>query len=73
MQAIYRLKASELNEQFIEGLKLTFGEEEIEITVSPIDETDYLLRSLANKQKLLNAIENVKQGKNLVEVNLEEL
>jgi antitoxin YefM len=73
MQAIYRLKASELNEQFIEGLKLTFGEEEIEITVSPIDETDYLLRSPANKQKLLNAIENVKQGKNLVEVNLEEL
>jgi antitoxin YefM len=73
MQAIYRLKASELNEQFIESLKLTFGEEEIEITVSPIDETDYLLRSPANKQKLLNAIENVKQGKNLVEVNLEEL
>jgi antitoxin YefM len=73
MQAIYRLKASELNEQFIESLKLTFGEEEIEITVSPIDATDYLLRSPANKQKLLNAIENVKQGKNLVEVNLEEL
>jgi antitoxin YefM len=73
MQVIYRLKASELNEQFIESLKLTFGEEEIEITVSPIDETDYLLRSPANKQKLLNAIENVKQGKNLVEVNLEEL
>ncbi|MEB3123538.1 MAG: hypothetical protein VKL41_20240 [Snowella sp.] len=43
MQTIYRLKASELNEQFIERLKLTFGEEEIEITVSPIDETDYLL------------------------------
>ena len=73
MQAIYRLKASELNEQFIESLKLTFGEEEIEITVSPIDETDYLLRSPANKQRLLNAIENVKQGKNLVEVNLEQL
>ena len=73
MQAIYRLNARELNEQFLEGLKLTFGEQDIEIIVSQFDETDYLLRSPANQERLLTAIENVKQGKNLVEINLDQL
>ncbi len=73
MQAIYRVRANELNQQFLEGLKLTFGEGEIEIVVSQVDETSYLLRSPANRESLLNAIDNVKQGKNLVEVNLESL
>ena len=35
------------------------------------DETDYLLRSQANKQQLLEALENVKQGK-VVAVDLDE-
>lgn len=74
MQAIYRIKANELDERFIEGLKTTFGEQEIEIVVSEIiDETLYLLQSPANREKLLNAIENVKRGENLVEVSLETL
>ncbi|MDJ0660759.1 MAG: hypothetical protein QNJ42_14910 [Crocosphaera sp.] len=35
------------------------------------DETDYLLRSQANKKQLLEALENVKQGK-VVAVDLDE-
>lgn len=73
MQSIYRLKANELNENFLEGLKITFKDKEIEIIISEIDETDYLFKSEANKQRLLQAVENVKQRKNLVEVNLENL
>ena len=73
MKATYRIKANELDEKFIEGIKTTFGEQEIEIVVSDIDETDYLLQSPANKERLLKAIENVKRGENLVAISLEEL
>ncbi|MTF37968.1 hypothetical protein VKI21_11285 [Cyanobacterium aponinum UTEX 3222] len=73
MQSIYRLKANELNDSFLEGLKTTFKDKDIEIIVSEVDETEYLFRSEANKERLLQAVENVKQRKNLVEVNLDDL
>jgi antitoxin YefM len=73
MKATYRIRANELDERFIEGIKTTFGEQEIEIVVSDIDETDYLLQSPANKERLLKAIQNVKRGENLVAISLEDL
>ena len=73
MQTIYRLKASELDNDFLEGLKATFRDKEIEIIVYEVDETDYLLKSDANKVRLLKAIENVNNKTNLVEVSLESL
>ena len=73
MQAIYRLKASELDDRFLSGLKATFQDQEIEIIVCTVDETDYLLKTTANKDRLLQAIENVKSKTNLVEVSLAEL
>jgi antitoxin YefM len=73
MQTIYRLKASELDNNFLEGLKATFGDKEIEIIVYEVNETDYLLKSDANKVRLLKAIENVNNKTNLVEVSLDIL
>jgi antitoxin YefM len=73
MSTVYRLKASELNQHFLEQIKATFGDKEIEIIVSECDETEYLLQSEVNKHKLLQAIENVKERENLVEVNLQNL
>ncbi len=73
MPTIYRLKASELDNDFLEGLKATFGDKEIEIVVYEVNETDYLLKSDANKVRLLKAIENVNHKTNLVEVSLESL
>lgn len=73
MYSIYRLNANDLDAKFIEGLKTLFQDKEIEIAVYEIDETDYLTRSAANKQRLLAAIKNVDQNKNLVEVNLTDL
>jgi antitoxin YefM len=69
MQTIYRLKASELDNNFLERLKATFGDKEIEIIVYEVNETDYLLKSDANKVRLLKAIENVNNKTNLVEVS----
>jgi antitoxin YefM len=73
MQTIYRLQASELDLNFLEGLKATFQDKEIEIVVYEVDETAYLLSSEANKKRLLKAIDNISNGRNLVEVKLEEL
>ena len=73
MQTIYRLKASELDHHFLEGLKATFQDREIEIIVYEVNETDYLLKSDANKSRLLKAIENVNKRTNLVEISLENL
>ena len=66
MSTVYRLKASELNQHFLEQIKATFGDKEIEIIVSECDETEDLLKSEVNKNRLLKAIENVKEWQNLV-------
>lgn len=73
MSTVYRLKASELDSKFLEEIKKTFGDQEIEIIVSQFDETEYLFKSEVNKERLLKAIDNVKQQQNLREVNLEDL
>lgn len=73
MSTIYRLKANEIDGNFLEELKTTFGDKEIEIIVSEFDETEYLLKSAANKTRLLKAIKNVGERKNLVEINLQDL
>jgi antitoxin YefM len=73
MKATYRIRTNELDEKFIEGIKTTFGEQEIEIVVSDIEETDYLLQFPANKKRLLKAIQNAKRGENLVAISLEDI
>jgi antitoxin YefM len=72
MSTVYRVKASEIDGAFLEKIKATFGNKEIEIVVSELnqDETEYLFKSEANKNRLLTAVENIKSQKNLVEFNL---
>lgn len=73
MSAIYRLKASEIDGKFLAKIKETFGEKEIEIVISEIDETEYLLKSEVNKNRLLKAIDNIKNNRNLIKVDLDKL
>jgi antitoxin YefM len=73
MSAIYRLKASEIDLSFLEEIKAKFGDKEVEITVTEFDETEYLLQSRENKERLLKAIKNLKKSKNIVEINLQDL
>lgn len=73
MESVYRLKANDLDSRFLEGIRAAYKDKDIEIIVSEVDETEYLLKSEANKQKLMQAIENVEQHINLVEVDLPEL
>jgi antitoxin YefM len=75
MSTVYRVKASEIDGAFLDKIKATFGNKEIEIVISQLnqDETEYLFNSEANKNRLLTAIENIKTQKNLVNFNLEYL
>lgn len=71
MTAIYRLNANEIDAQFLDDIKAKFSDKQIEIVVSELDETEYLLSSKINKEKLMAAIEDVNNGQNLIEVNLD--
>jgi antitoxin YefM len=66
MYTIYRLNADELDSNFLESLKSAFGHKQIEIAVSEADETEYLLRSPANRERLQQAVADVEAGRNLV-------
>ncbi|KOR38369.1 MULTISPECIES: hypothetical protein [Planktothricoides] len=75
MSTVYRLKASEINNDLLEKIKAKFGNKEIEIVVSELnqDETEYLFKSEPNKNRLLSAVDNINDQNNLVEVKLEYL
>jgi hypothetical protein len=46
---------------------------QIKIISSEADETAYLMSAEANRRHLLKSIEDVKQRRNLIEVNIKEL
>ena len=72
MEAVFRLNTEELGNSFINFLKDTYPDQNIEITVREQDETEYLCSSPANRERLETAIENVKQGKIITFETLEQ-
>ncbi len=75
MYTVYKLKADELNDDFVKSIQSLFHGKAIEIAVcesdaAEQDETAYLLGDAANRQRLLEAIANVEQGRELIEVDL---
>ena len=66
MNAIYQVKADELDQGFLDALKAMFKDKEIEIAVYERDETAYLMRSPANRARLLNAIAETENNQNIV-------
>ena len=76
MEAIYRLNTKDMGIGFVNSVKVAYPDQDIEITVreqsdiksadSGFDETEYLLRSPANREHLLNAIKDVAEGKNII-------
>lgn len=73
MVTTYRLHASELNDQFIQAVQVLFKDKEVEITITEVDETEHLLRSEANRIRLMQAIRNIENGQNLIEVPVDML
>ena len=78
MYTIYHMNTDELSIEFLESIKTLFPHKTIEIAVTETeaigqDETDYLLQNPANRARLFEALENVRQQRNLVTVDLADL
>ncbi len=76
MNATFNLNANELDENFLESIKKLFKNKKISINIEIAeieDETTYLLSNEKNAKRVLNAINNIEQKKNLIYKNLEEL
>ena len=74
METTYRLKASEIDGSFVASIKRLFKSKTVEVTITDTfdDETEFLLSHPNNRKKLLTAIEDVKQNKNLVRFTAKE-
>jgi antitoxin YefM len=66
MQTIYQINADELDQNLLDSIKALFKHKEIEIVISERDETAYLLRSPANRERLLRAVKDVENNQNIV-------
>ena len=74
MELTYRLNANELNEDFIKTIKKLYKGKELEVTVNvKEDETEYLLKSKANRSQLLQAVKDVKERKGLQNLDMKKL
>lgn len=75
METVFRLKATDLNKSFLDLLKKLFKKKTIEISVTDMveeDETEYLLKSPANREHLLKAVDDIKNNRNLIRFTAEE-
>lgn len=73
MYTVYRMNMNDLDDRFLEALRALFKDKEVEITVTEIDETQYLLQGDANRVRLLQAVKNIENGQNLIDVPLDML
>lgn len=71
MYTEFHIKASDLDEKFLKRIKALFkSSKKISITVEEEpDETEYLLRSEANRKMLEQSIKEAESG-NLIKVNI---
>jgi len=74
MVVTYRLGADEISDKFIKSILENYCNKEIVITIQDVeDETDYLLKSEANRQHLLRGIEEIQSGVPLQTMTIEQL
>ncbi|HNZ27588.1 MAG TPA: hypothetical protein PLG34_11305 [Spirochaetota bacterium] len=71
MNAIYRLEANEINNDFIKSIKNIYKNKRIEIIINEIyDETEYLKKDENNYDLIL---ENIKSDKKVIFNSLQDL
>ena len=66
METVFMLNTRELGNSFINSLKDAYPDQNIEVRVRGQDETEYLLSSPANRERLEKAAKNVEQGNNII-------
>ena len=79
MDTLVRMKADEISNSMVDFIKSSFKGKKIAVHIyedgeeDEIDETTYLLSSEANKKKLFQSIENVKNNISVKEYSFEEI
>ena len=66
MVTTYKLNTSELENAFIDTIRTTYPNQVVEIEVREQDATEYLFSTPANRKRLMEAINNIEEGKNLI-------
>ena len=69
MSTTFRLNADELEPSFVEKIKILFAHKDIAVTIYEEDENDYLSSTRANREHLDRAIADIREGKNVVNVD----
>jgi len=72
METTFHLNADELDSKFVKAVKALFTGQNLVISVATeMDTTDYLLSDPERKERLLQSMQQVKDG-NLVNVSLDD-
>jgi hypothetical protein len=72
MVSTYKLNTDELTSDFILTLQKSYPKKNVKILVrETADETEYLLGTPANRSHLLQVIDDIENGKNLVSIPAE--
>ena len=73
MTTTYHISADELNDEFLQKLKHSFGKKQLLITVEEDDDdTFFLLSTKENKDKFKQSLKELKEG-NIVSVTVDQL
>jgi hypothetical protein len=73
METTIRINTDMLNSDIIEGIKKMFPHKTVEITVQPVDETDYILSNPAYANELHERITEYNAKKQVISVKPDEL
>jgi hypothetical protein len=75
MDTLVRLNADELNVALIDFIKSSFKGKKIAVHIyeDETDETEFVLRDPVARERILKAVENVNQNRNMKEYTMEEI
>lgn len=73
METTIKINTDFLNEDFVEGIKKMFPHKTVNITITPDDETEYILSSPAFANELQERISDYEKKKNVIILKPEDL
>jgi hypothetical protein len=73
METTIRINTDNLTIDIIEGIKKMFPHKNVEITVQPADETEYILHDEAYAAELSERIEAYNKKKQVIQVKADDL
>ena len=72
MVTTYKLNTSELESSLIDSIRTTYPDKVVEIQVREQDETEYLLSTPANRERMERSLKETEEGKIITFETLEQ-